>query len=494
MSNFARASPVDDMSQDLAASRYPVKVLQFGTGRFIRAFADAFVDEANRRGDFGGEIVMIASTGSGRVEQFNRQNGHFTLWTRGLVENQPTETLETIESIQGALSARTQWAEVLKLACVPELMAVFSNTTEIGLTLQDEDNPDAPRSYPARLAALLHHRAGHFDFVRDKGLTVLPCELVENNGRKLQTLVHEQSRRWSLNERFMSWLNECVQFCNTLVDRIVPGAPSDQELEGAYQNIGWRDELLTVAEPYRLWAIESDADLAGRLAFARHSDVMIAPDITPYRIRKVRLLNGGHTLSVPLGLLAGCGTVLDNMQHPLVRPFIENLLRREIGPILDVEPQSVPPYISEVLNRWSNPFMHHRLIDITLESTTKMRHRVVPTLQDFYRQHKGRKVPRRIALGFAAWLRFMRGTRSEEGSVYGNMHDADYLINDSQAARFMDWWPNDDRHLDAFVQSVLSSEELWDCDLTKLPGFAKAVGQALRVLLKEGPLVAIVGT
>jgi len=482
------------MNPPSTVSERPVRFLQFGTGRFIRAFADTFVDEANRRGDIAGRIVMIASTDSGRVEQFNRQQGRFTLWTRGLVDDQPSETLDTIEAIEGALSARTQWNDVLTLACLPELTAIFSNTTEIGLSLDDEDRPEAPRSYPARLTALLHQRAEHFGYARDRGLMVLPCELIDNNGRKLRALVHEQTRRWSLNERYRVWLNECVRFCNTLVDRIVPGYPSKQELEAAFRTIGWRDELLTVAEPYRLWAIESDTALADQLAFTQHNDIVIAPDITPYRIRKIRLLNGGHTLSVPLGLLAGCGTVLDNMQHPLVRPFIENLLRREIGPVLDVDPSTVPPYVSEVLMRWSNPFMHHRLMDITLESTTKMRHRVVPTLHDFYRQHAGHKVPRRIALGFAAWLRFMRGTRSDGHAVYGTMHGADYLINDSQAERFMDWWPRDERHLEAFVQSVLSSEELWGDDLTQLPGFAAAIGQALSVLLTEGPLVAIVGT
>ena len=475
-------------------NRLPVKVIQFGTGRFIRAFADAFIDEANRRGEFGGRIVMVASTGSGRAAQFNRQEGRFTLWTRGLVDNTPAENVKTIRSIQAALSAQTQWAEVLKLACTPELAVICSNTTEIGLSLSENDRLDTPLSYPARLTALLYCRAQHFDFDTQRGLVVLPCELIENNGARLQSLVQEQCRLWSLGPSFQAWLHNCVRFCNTLVDRIVPGLPDEHELEVVYRSIGRRDPLLTVAEPYRLWAIEGDAALTERLEFTRHDGIVITPDITPYRIRKIRLLNGGHTLSVPLGLLAGCHTVLDNMRHPVIRPFIEDLMRKEIGPVLHVDAATVPPYITEVISRWSNPFMHHRLLDITLQSTTKMRHRVVPTLQEFYRHFDGRKVPRRIALGFAAWLLFMRGIRQDSGQVYGTMHGAEYVIDDSYAIRLMNWWPTNTAEVDTFVRSILSCEDLWGCDLEKLAGFATSVSDALNLLLTEGPNAALMGT
>ena len=472
----------------------PVKVIQFGTGRFIRAFADAFIDEANRRGDFGGKIVMVASTGSGRAAQFNKQDGRFTLWTRGLVEDKPVEKVTTIRSIQAALSAQAHWAEVLKLACTPELAVICSNTTEIGLALGDNDRLDAPKSYPARLTALLYRRARHYDFDLQRGLVVLPCELIEHNGARLQSLIQQQSRLWSLGPDFQSWLANGVRFCNTLVDRIVPGLPDTQELETVHRSIGWQDPLLTVAEPYRLWAIEGDGALAERLGFAGHDGIVITPDITPYRIRKIRLLNGGHTLSVPLGLLAGCQTVLDNMHHAIVGPFIEDLMRKEIGPVLSVDPETVPPYISEVIARWSNPFMHHRLLDITLQSTTKMRHRVVPTLQEFYRHFGGRRTPRRIALGFAAWLLFMRGTRQDSGRVYGTMHGSEYVIDDTHAVRFLNWWPKDSAHVDTFVRSVLSCEDLWGCNLEEMAGFATSVSDALNLLLTEGPNAAVMGT
>ena len=476
------------------SSELPVKVLQFGTGRFIRAFVDCFIDEANRRGEFGGRIVMVASTGSGRPEQINAQNGQFTLWNRGLVNNKPVETLETITAVKSALSAKTQWAEVLEVATAPELAVICSNTTEIGLRLQENDDLVVPRSYPARLTAILHHRAKTCDYAAEGGLIVLPCELIDSNGTRLQGLVEEQARHWNLGDQFDAWLSENIQFCNSLVDRIVPGLPDDDELEAAFKTIGWHDNLITVAEPYRIWAIEGAPELADKLGFAQDPQIVVATDIAPYRIRKIRLLNGGHTLSVPLGLLSGCTTVLDNMQHPLVSQFIDDLLRKEIGPVLDIEQASIPPYIDEVLTRWRNPFMYHRLLDITLQSTTKMRHRVIPTVQDFYSHYGGDRVPRRIALGFAAWLLFMRGVRLENGIVYGTMNGLSYPINDSQALRFLEWWPKELHALETFVHSVLANEDLWGCDLTRFGGFADAVTNSLQVLMTEGAVAALAGT
>ena len=472
----------------------PEKVLQFGTGRFLRAFADFFIDTANQKEEFNGQIVMVASTNSGRAELLNAQKGCYALWTRGHSGGQTIDQLDTVRAVSRVLAANSQWPHVLELARSPDLEVVISNTTEIGLTLQEDDRLEKPVSFPARLTALLHARAIHFDYSSDAGLVILPCELVHNNGDCLRELVFIQARLWSLGDQFMTWLQEANTFCNTLVDRIVPGLPGDSELVLAYAKLGLRDPLITVAEPYRLWAIEGDESLAERLGFAGDPGVIVTRDIAPYRMRKIRLLNGGHTLTVPVGLLTGCVTVLDNMRHPLVSSFIEHLLREEIGPVLDVDPATVGPYIDEVLERWRNPFMYHRLLDITLHSTSKMRHRVVPTLQDYYGQRGRQQAPRRIALGFAAWLRFMRGIKKEDDVVYGSMHQRSYAICDVQAARFLDWWPRDAVEVDRFVHEVLSSYDLWNADLTELPGFAGAVGASLTTLLEEGPEAALLGT
>ena len=470
-------------------------ILQFGTGRFLRAFADCLIDEARKSGRYDGRIVMVASTPSGRAELLNNQKGRYTLWTRGHKQDELIDEFHSVTSVSRALSASQHWNEVLALAKSPHLETILSNTTEIGLSLQDNDLQSSPQSFPGRLCALLYTRAEFFDYADLSRVTVLPCELIDNNGDLLRNLVMEQAQRWSLGTRFTDWVRHSILFCNTLVDRIVPGLPGRTELEAAYSRLGYKDELLTVCEPYRLWAIQGDETLHEKLGFSKGADgVVIAPEISPYRTRKIRLLNGGHTLSVPLGLLAGCETVLDSMNHPAVSKFIESLLRDEIGPVLPVDPATVPPYIDEVLQRWQNPYMHHRLIDITLQTTTKLRHRVVPTLINYYETYPTGPAPRHIALGFAAWLRFMRGISESDGTIYSRFQGKLHPIHDDHAKQFHDWWPAEDRLIPNFVQEVLSSQSLWGISLNNLPGFTGAVQTSLQKILDRGIEAALIGT
>ena len=471
------------------------RILQFGTGRFLRAFADCFIDEAVTAGRYDGRIVMVASTPSGRVELLKNQNNCYTLWTRGYAENKPIDDFRTVTAVSRVLAASEDWDKVLALARSADLKVILSNTTEIGLSLQKGDELAFPKSYPGRLCALLFERAEYFEYAYSNGVVILPCELIDNNGDLLRSLIIEQARRWKLGTRFQDWVQRANLICNTLVDRIVPGLPGKAELDAAFEHLGFPDELLTVCEPYRIWAIQGDETLRSRLGFAEGADeIVIAPDISPYRIRKIRLLNGAHTLSVPVGLLAGCQTVLDNMNHPGISTFIESLLRHEIGPVLPVDPDTVNPYIDEVLQRWRNPYMYHRLIDITLQSTTKLRHRVVPTLLDHYARYPDGPTPKRIALGFAAWLRFMRGTSQANGIVQGELKGQLYPIYDDHAARFLKWWPNDTQMIPNFVKDVLSSDDLWGMRLGDLPGFANTVKNYLQTILRHDIGSALNGT
>ncbi|MCY4159307.1 MAG: tagaturonate reductase [Bacteroidetes bacterium] len=471
------------------------KILQFGTGRFLRAFADCLIDEANHSGHYDGKVVMIASTPSGRAQLFNKQNGRYTLWTRGHGSEGLVDELSTISSVNRVLSASTEWDEVLAIARNPSLQAILSNTTEIGLSLQKNDLYSTPKSFPARLCALLFARAEHFDYIVSKGMVILPCELVDNNGALLCNLVMEQAKRWNLGTRFMDWIQQSTLFCNTLVDRIVPGLPGKTELESAYSRLGYRDELLTVCEPYRLWAVQADQSLQEKLGFFKDVEgIVLTSDIAPYRTRKIGLLNGGHTLSVPVGLLAGCETVLESITHPKVSRFIEDLLRDDIGPVLPVAPETVSPYIDEVLQRWRNPYMHHRLIDITLQSTTKLRHRVVPTLLNYYEIHPDGPPPELITVGFAAWLRFMRGTSKLNGIVHNSLAGSRHPIVDDYAEQFYEWWPQDHNLIPGFVQDVFSSQDLWGTSLCDFPGFTEAVLDALHMILHHGIKSILRGT
>ena len=471
------------------------KILQFGTGRFLRAFADCFIDEANSSRCYDGRIVMVASTPSGRAQLLNNQRGRYTLWTRGHGPDGLVDELRAVTSVSRVLSASTEWNEVLTVARSPYLEVFLSNTTEIGLSLQENDTLPHPQSFPGRLCALLYERAEHFDYAASKGMIILPCELIENNGNRLRDLVLEQGHRWNLDARFIEWLQYSTLFCNTLVDRIVPGLPGKTELKTAYDRLGYRDELLTVCEPYRLWAIQGDECLQEKLEFLKDTDgIIFTTDIAPHRTRKIRLLNGGHTLSVPVGLLAGCKTVLESMKHPTVSKFVDSLLRDEIGPVLPVPSATVNPYIDEVLQRWRNPYMHHRLVDITLQSTTKLRHRVIPTLIDHYEKHPNGPAPKRIAHGFAAWLRFMKGTTKIDGVVYNNLHGVLHPIHDDHADQFYQWWPTDHKLVSGFVQEVLSSQDLWGISLNDFQGFNEAVLKSLHTILYHGIETLLSGT
>jgi tagaturonate reductase len=340
----------------------PEKAVQFGTGALLRGFVDYFVDAANRQGQFNGRIVAVGSTGSGRDGRVNEQDGLFTLVISGIEDGVAREERRVVASVSRAISAQDDWAAVLECARNPELELVFSNTTEVGIALDESDSMtlSPPRSFPGKLTAFLYARATALDFDPGHGLVVLPCELIEDNGDRLREIVTTLAARWNLGAEFLTWLEASVTFCNTLVDRIVPGTPSPArlaELEGA---LGYRDELATTCEVYRLFAIEGDGALGARLGFAKADPgIVVAESVAPYRMRKVRLLNGSHTIMAPLALLAGCETVLDAMRHEVVSRFIRRAMLEEIVPSLDVP--SAASFAREILDRFANPSIRHAL-------------------------------------------------------------------------------------------------------------------------------------
>ncbi|MFL5608352.1 MAG: tagaturonate reductase [Gemmatimonadaceae bacterium] len=468
----------------------PERAIQFGTGALLRGLVDYCIDDANRRGLFGGRVVMVGSTGSGRDERLNEQNGLFTLVVQGLVEGTPRRDCRVVASVSRALAATTQWADVLRAAESPALELIFSNTTEVGIVLDEEDasagaSRAVPRSFPAKLTRLLHHRARHVAFDATRAPVVIPCELIEHNGVKLKAIVRALAERWMLEPAFLRWLED-VPFCNTLVDRIVPGAPSADEARELEALLGYDDAMLTVCEPYRLFAIEGDAALRDRLRFATADEgIVIAPDIAPYRERKVRLLNGAHTSFVSLALLAGCTTVREAVEHPLLGPFLRTVLFEEIVPSVSVP--GAAEFAREVLDRFANPYLHHALWDITLQGTAKLRVRLVPTILA-YAARTGQP-PRALSLGFAGYLAFQRGELQEARRASGASVPAD-----ASAGRVADAWRDvgdDSAGLALVVRRVCADAELWGTDLTAVPGFADAVTEHLWRIRHEGVAAAL---
>ncbi len=465
----------------------PEKVLQFGTGVLLRGLQDYFIDKANRQGIFNGRVVVVKSTDAGSADTFGDQDNLFTHCVRGIEKGKPVEEFIINSSISRTISARTGWPAVLECAANSELRVILSNTTEIGIQLQ-EDNVSGmpPVSFPGKLTAFLYERFKLFGGSPESGMTIVPCELVVDNGRLLREIVLEQISRHQLNPDFREWVENHNTFCNSLVDRIVPGRPDEEETEKIFDRLGYRDELLTVSEVYRLWAVEGDEKVKETLSFCKaDSGVIIEPDITPYRERKLRLLNGVHTISVGLGYLCGLDTVGDCMNHPQMSLFIANVSRQEMVPAVPVDEAGALTFAQEVLDRFRNPYLVHPLISITLQYTSKMKRRNVQTLLNYYRKYN--VPPPLFALGFAAYLLFMRVVREADGKYYGERNGKPYPVNDQAAEYFYQKWQGlGEENMDTFVMEILSDTALWGTDLSKLPGFAATVSRHLMNLRGRG--------
>jgi tagaturonate reductase len=469
----------------------PERAVQFGTGAFLRGFVEYFIDAANRRGMFNGTIVAVSSTGSGRDEILNEQDGTYTLAVRGLEEGLPVQRYRVIGSLSRAVSAGNDWPSILAVARDPNIELIFSNATEVGLAVDPDDDPDAnpPRSFPAKLTRFLYERARAFSFDPARGVVVLPCELLENNGARLSGLVRELATRWqgSLDPRFPRWLDDAVVFCNTLVDRIVTGAPSPEEQERLQETLSYRDGLITICESYRLFAIEAGADVRARLTFADGDDgIVVASNIRAYRERKVRVLNGAHTIMAPVALLSGLETVRDAVEHDRVGRFLREVMYDEIVPSLSVSDGET--FADDVWQRFGNPFLRHSLIDITLQATTKMRIRVIPSIVELYAR-TGR-VANGLALGFAAYLLFTRGDFQAQRRESGLR-----VPDDANADAVRQYWSRTDARSDsglaALAHAVCADATLWGTDLTLIPGFAEAVTDHLRIANRRGVPAAL---
>jgi len=476
----------------------PERAVQFGTGAFLRGFIDFFVDEANRRGEFNGRIVAIGSTGSGRDARINDQDGLYTLSSRGIVGGELQVEHRIVGSVSRALSAQRDWDAVLECARNPELRVIFSNTTEVGIALDNDDrDPDAspPPSFPGKLTRFLLERARAVEFDVEKGVVVVPCELIEDNGDKLREMVLTLAARWRVEPEFAEWLDMGVPFCNTLVDRIVPGAPAPEEAATLAQTSGYDDAMLTTAESYRLFAIElpttggdfgGEVDISARLGFTNaDAGIILAHDIAPFRLRKVRMLNGTHTISVPLALLAGCTTVREAVEHPAVGRFIRRALLDEI-----VEATEVPggaQFARDVLDRFANPYIRHALVDITLQGTMKMRVRVVPSIVEF--AARTGRTPASLAFGFAGFLFYMRGDAADARRAAGERIPADDHADEVRA-----FWRGSDgsaSSLAAVAKRACSATSVWGTDLTAVPGFLDAVTEDLIRIQRDGAVAAL---
>ncbi|SDH58310.1 tagaturonate reductase [Chitinophaga filiformis] len=455
----------------------PEKVLQFGTGVLLRGLPDYFIDKANKAGIFNGRIVVIKSTDKGNTDAYQQQDNLYTHCIQGIMQGRRVEEYIVNAAISRVLSAAAEWEEILACAASPDMEIVISNTTEVGITLSDDNVHAAPpASFPGKLLAFLLRRYQHFKGDPDKGMVIIPTELIPDNGTKLKNILLELARRNQLDETFIQWLNAANHICNSLVDRIVPGALAPAAHTAVEQQLDYEDQLMIMSEPYALWAIETDHEtVRKKLSFYQtDSGVILAPDINVFRELKLRLLNGTHTLTCGLAALAGFETVKEAMEDTAMESCISALMKHEIVPAITdmtIREDAALRFAGSVLDRFRNPYIEHRWLSITMQYTSKMKMRVIPVLQHHYQRYE--EVPALMALGFAAYLLFMRD---------GN-------VTDDHAAYFKEKWQRLEPAV--LVQTVLKDTTLWGTDLTTLTGFAHAVTVMLGALQTEGALSLI---
>ncbi|QRR02539.1 tagaturonate reductase [Dyadobacter sandarakinus] len=453
----------------------PEKVIQFGTGVLLRGLPDYFIHKANEQGIFNGRIVVVKSTG-GTTSDFEQQQHIFSHSIRGIENGTETDEFIINTAISRTLTASENWSDILACARNPELNIVISNTTEVGIQLVEDDIfASPPASFPGKLTAYLLERFNALGGDAGTGMIIIPTELIVENGTRLREIVLEQASRHGLDASFRRWLEEDNYFCDSLVDRIVPGKPDLSVVAEILAKHDFEDELFIVSEVYRLWAIEGNDFVKSRLSFAQaDSGVIVAPDIDLFRELKLRLLNGTHTLTSGYCFLKGFDLVSQTQADPEAAAFVRGLMLEELAPAIpyEVDPAQAQTFGEQVLDRFRNPFIRHQLVDITVQYTAKMKMRNIPTLLNHYRHSE--RVPQRFAEGFAAYLRFMKPVYHKNGAYYGERNGEPYSIRCDSAAYFDEKWKNAASPADLAAQ-VLGDVSVWGTDLTLLPGFLDAV-------------------
>lgn len=470
----------------------PEKVLQFGEGNFLRAFVDYWFDVANEKVGWNGKCVLLQPIESGLCTQINEQQGLYTLYLRGMEAGQPVNRRRVISSVSRCLNpyAAEDFQELMRVAVSPELEYIVSNTTEAGIVYDPscslEDTPCS--SFPGKLTQVLYTRwkAG------GSGLVILSCELIDNNGRELQKCVEQYIKQWDLEEAFLQYVRDACTFCSTLVDRIVPGRIRDaQELTRLAEENGYEDALIDVGEVFGVWNIEGPIWLEERLPFRRAGlNCPVVADVTPYKKRKVRILNGAHTGTVLGGYLAGYDIVRDCMYDEVIAHFMNRMLYEEVIPTLPLARDELEDFASAVRERFCNPFIDHALLSISLNSTAKWRARNLPSLLAW--QQQTGTLPPCLVMSFAACIAFYSSNvqeLTEQGLVCRRENGDSYTcVDDRWVLEF--YYAHREAAPEALLHAVMANEAMWGCDLSQVPGFEVAAAMGLRMIREQGAKAA----
>lgn len=461
--------------------KLPERVLQFGEGNFLRAFVDVFINELNEHNLFNGSIVVVQPIPQGMADVINHQEGNYTAILRGLENGVLVDNRLLVTCISRAINPYTQFDEYKALIKNPDLRFIVSNTTEAGITYVETDDctDTPPASFPGKIAALLYERYQIFGGDPSKGFIFIPCELIDDNGDNLKDCVLRHARNWKLPQGFIGWVNNCNEFTNTLVDRIVTGFPKN-EAETLQQELGYKDDLIVTSEPFHFFAIQTRKEwmqtLKDSLPFAKVGlNVVLTEDVTPYKQRKVRILNGAHTMSALAAFLKGKNTVKEMMSDPQMAEYLRRGIYNEIIPSMDLDKEDLNNFAASVFDRFANPHINHLLLSISLNSVSKFRTRVLPSILEYHKRTGG--LPRELTYSFAALLAFYKGTEIKDGVLIGNRNGEEYKITDDM--HVLEFFKNAWSNPETIVSQTCANIEFWGVDLTALPGFVEKVMEGL---------------
>ena len=463
-------------------SNRPVKILQFGEGNFLRAFVDNFFQILNDKKLFDGSICVVQPLSFGRVKDLEQQGGLYTLYLEGINQGEVVKEHQVIDVLTDFINPYEQLDKYLEYARSSDLEYIISNTTEAGIVYEEEviSNTSTPNSFPAKLLLFLHERYNHFKGLKEAGLEIIPCELIDDNGDKLLEILVNLAKFNKLSEDFIRWLKEDNYYFNTLVDRIVPGYPRD-EIDEITKELGYIDHSVVKGEIFHLWVLDNHQGYQSKLEepFKKSGlEVFFVDSIKPYKERKVKILNGTHTAMVPISYLIGHEAVKESMEDPIVLEFVKSFVYQEIIPTINLPFDDMDKFAKSVFERYLNPFVHHLLISIALNSVSKYKSRILPTVLG---QNELGHFPKHALFSLAALIRFYKGVDEKKDSIK--------LADDQE---FLDlfkrlWKTND---LDLIVKEFLSLD-FWETTYLQQPEALEFVKKYLKIINEEGMLVAL---
>ena len=463
----------------------PVTILQFGEGNFLRAFVDWQIDIANEKGVMNAGIAICkpraaSGEGVGTIERLQQQDGLYHTYLEGVENREVKREVRLIKSVMDAFNPYEDYAKYESYILSPELKITISNTTEAGIRYEEGDDLTAcpPKSYPAKMTALLYKRFKHFNGDPDKGLVIICCELIENNGSMLHDYVIKHAEYHKLGQDFIDWVEANCYFCDTLVDRIVPGFPHDT-INAIQQEIGYEDNLVVKAELYHLWAIGGPGykrvmevlplDKAGL-------HVIFMPSIKQFRDKKVRILNGSHTGMVTMALMMGCETVMDAFNTPAIERFVNNMVAEEVIPMIEEDQEELKEFAASILERFYNPYIKHLLKSISLNSLSKWEARNYPTVKDNW--FKAGKVAEHECLTFAALMAYYSPKSGFEPDDTAEF--VAYIRNN---------WNSED--LEGTITKIVKEGGIFTVDFSEVPGFVPTVAKYLKDIEERGMAAAL---